>query len=92
MTRRHVASLGSGSATSVRLELVAENQSCDSLGCIRLQWTAYVRVDVGGDALAGVIEPVLDDLHRDAGLECQRRPVVSLGVDGDHGYRGGVRG
>jgi hypothetical protein len=49
---------------------------------------AYVRVDVGGDALAGVIEPALDDLHGDVGLRasvahpCRRAWTVITGLRG----------
>ena len=44
---------------------------------VGLEGAADVGVDVGGDAFAGVVEAVLDDLHRDAGFEGEGGPTVA---------------
>ena len=40
-------------------------------------------IDVGGNSLTGVVESVLDDLHRHAGFEGDGCPSVSKCVEAD---------
>ncbi len=53
-----------------------QNQACHSLGRVGLERRSDVGIDVGGDAFAGVIESVLDNLHRDTSFEGQGCPAV----------------
>ena len=59
----------------------------NSLRSVRLQWCSNVRIDVGGDSFAGVVEAVLNDLHRHARFE-----AVAAQFAGRQPYRSSVSG
>src|SRR6266540_5917595 len=87
--RRHATATGSNerSGGGRKGGCTAEDQRSDALCGVGLQRCSNAGVDVGGDSLAGVVEPVLDHLHRDAGFERQGCPAVSQGVQTDDWYR-----
>lgn len=63
--------------------MTRQNQPGDSLRDVRLQGCAHVSAGVRGDALARVVQAILDDLHRNAGFEGDGCPAVSQGVECD---------
>ena len=71
---------------SVRRPLLSscwQNQARYTFGGVGLQRCSYVGVDIGGDAFAGVVEPVLDNLHRHTSFEGQGCPAMTQRVETD---------
>lgn len=77
-----------GGVTPTQVEVRAEDRQCYPVGGIRLQCLADVGVDVGSHPLAGVVQTVLHNLHRDACFERERGPAVAQRVQIDKWQRG----
>src|SRR6266508_4324055 len=69
------------------LEVLDETELGDPIRRIRLQRLADLGVQVRRDPPAGMVQPVLHDLHGYSRLERQRRPAVAKVVKIDDGER-----
>ena len=65
------------------LSVCREDLECHSFGSVRLHRCSNVRINISGDAFAGVVEPVLYDLHWHSGFKCHCGPAVTKRVEAD---------